>query len=53
MNSIQAVVMPQIIFGDISVCTEEYHSIYSSLRLLRTTAAILRHVENTSIQQVR
>ena len=28
MNSIQAVVMPQVIFGDISSCSEEYHSDY-------------------------
>ena len=28
MNSIQAVAMPQVIFGDVSVCTEEYHSDY-------------------------
>ena len=28
MNNMQAVVMPQVIFGDISVCSEEYHSDY-------------------------
>ena len=28
MNSIQAVAMPQVIFDDVSVCTEEYHSEY-------------------------
>ena len=28
MNSMQAVVMPQLIFGDISVCSEEYHGEY-------------------------
>ena len=53
MNNMQAVIMPLVILGDISICSEEYHSIYSSLRLLRTTAVISPHVENTSIQQVR
>ena len=28
MNNMQAVIMPQLIFGDISVCSEEYHSEY-------------------------
>ena len=28
MNSVQAVIMPQVIFGDISVCSEEYHGEY-------------------------
>ena len=28
MKNMQAVVMPQLIFGDISVCSEEYHSDY-------------------------
>ena len=28
MNSVQAVTIPQLIFGDVSVCSEEYHSDY-------------------------
>ena len=28
MNIMQAVNIPQVIFGDISVCSEEYHSEY-------------------------